>query len=222
MTDLDLEPDLDHQVDYWSTTGAGKTFTHPVEPEWLSEIELSARILDFGCGYGRLSGELHGRGYEAVEGIDFSPALIDRARTQWPGLSFSVVDTAGRLPYPDESFDAVLLFAVLTCIPTDAGQSALIDELHRLLRPGAVLYLSDWCLQSDERNRERYGVFAEKYGTYGVFETGDGAVCRHHDPAWLRDLLSGFDPVAERGLSVRTMNGNPAEVTQFLVRKAME
>jgi hypothetical protein len=111
---------------------------------------------------------------------------------------------------------------VLTCIPTDAGQLELVAELRRLLRPGALLYISDMFIQDDQRNRARYETFAAKYGVYGVFETGDGAVCRHHEPSWTRRLLAGFDQVASREVSVQTMNGHPAHITQLLVRKGRE
>jgi SAM-dependent methyltransferase len=177
------------------------------------------RILDYGCGYGRLAGELHLRGFTAVEGVDLSPALITRARQQWPAVRFSVFDTPPTLPHPDESHDAILLFAVLTCIPTDTGQRELVAELRRLLRPGALLYLSDMCLQPNERNRARYEAYAAKYGVYGVFETSDGAVCRHHDPTWLRSLLAGFGQIAARNISVKTMNGHLAQITQRLAQK---
>lgn len=211
---------LDQQTQYWNSTGAGKTFTHPLEPSWLAALEPDARILDYGCWYGRLTGELHQLGFTAVEGVDLSPGLIARARQEWPAASFSVIDAPPTLPHPDGSFDAVLLFAVLTCIPTDAGQRELIAELNRLLRPGGLLYVSDMCLQSDERNRARYGAFAAEYGVYGVFETGDGAVCRHHEPAWLRSLLNGFDQATDRQVQVETMNGHPAQITQLLARRA--
>ncbi|MCX4751558.1 hypothetical protein OG455_39685 [Kitasatospora sp. NBC_01287] len=108
---------------------------------------------------------------------------------------------------------------LLTCIPTDEGQRELIAELRRVLRPGGLLYLGDMCLQPDDRNHARYQRFAPEYGTYGVFETGDGAVCRHHAPEWLRELLTGFDLVATREVSTETMNGNGALVTQFLAAR---
>lgn len=75
-------------------------------------------------------------------------------------------------------------------------------------------------MQHDERNLARYERFAAKYGAYGVFETGDGAVCRHHEPDRLRGLLGGFDLIAEQQVCVQTMNGHAAQVTQLLVRKA--
>jgi hypothetical protein len=104
-------------------------------------------------------GELHQRGFEAVEGVDLSPGLIARARQLWPGLSFSVISTPPTLPLPG--------------------------------------------IQDDQRNRARYEAFAAKYGMYGVFETGDGAVCRHHEPSWTRSLLTGFGQVASREISVK-------------------
>ncbi len=64
---------LDQQVEYWNSVGARKTFTHPLDPSWLSRLEPSARILDYGCGYGRLAGELSQRGFDAVEGVDLYP-----------------------------------------------------------------------------------------------------------------------------------------------------
>ena len=70
----------------------------------------------------------------------------------YPHLDLQVLPASG-LPYADESFDAVLLFAVLTCIPTNEGQRKLLENLRRLIRPGGLLYISDLYLQDDERNR---------------------------------------------------------------------
>jgi SAM-dependent methyltransferase len=207
---------LENQLGYWNTAGAAKTFSHPVEPTWLDRIDRQARILDYGCGYGRMSGLLAERGFVAVEGVDVAPNLVARARELQPGLEFTVLDDPPRLHHDDNSVDAVILFAVLTCVPTDRGQRELVAELRRVLRPGGLLYLSDLCLQDDQRNQDRYRKFAAKYGVHGVFETSDGAVCRHHDLDWLHTLLSGFDVVATREVHVDTMNGHPAVATQLL------
>ena len=208
---------LESQLGYWNTTGAAKTFGHPVEPTWLDRIDRQARILDYGCGYGRMSALLAERGFLAVEGLDIAPHLIARARELQPNLKFTVLDDPPRLEHDDNSIDAVFLFAVLTCIPTDGGQRELVAELRRVLRPGGLLYLSDLCLQHDQRNQDRYREFAARYGRHGVFETGDGAVCRHHTLDWLHTLLTGFGVVATREVRVNTMNGHPAIATQLLM-----
>lgn len=209
--------DLDNQLGYWNSTGASKTFGHPVEPSWLEGLDRQAHILDYGCGYGRLAGQLAEWGFDNVEGVDVAPNLVARARAQRPGARFTVLDAPPRLDRPDSSVDLILLFAVLTCLPSDAGQRKLVAELRRVLRPGGLLYLSDLCLQADQRNRSRYQQFAATYGSYGVFETDDGAVCRHHTADWLDDLFVDFDRVATREVSVATMNGRPARATQLLL-----
>lgn len=107
-------------------------------------------------------------------------------------------------PFYDGSFDAVLLFAVLTCIPHDEDQRVLIDELVRVLKPGGILYISDLQLQDDQRNRERYDLFQHKYGVYGVFETGDGAICRYHTMKWLHSLVASCELLTTEEVEVRT------------------
>ncbi|WP_202979346.1 hypothetical protein, partial [Arthrobacter sp. TS-15] len=61
---------------------------------------------------------------------------------------------------------------------------------------------------------------AERYGTYGVFKTADGAVCRHHPSGWFTTLLAELDPIATRHITVPTMNGQESEGIQLLTRKS--
>jgi hypothetical protein len=111
--------------------------------------------------------------------------------------------------------------AVLTCIPTDDGQRTLMTELARVLRPGGLLYVSDLLLQNDGRSLTRYRANVDRYGRYGVFETADGAVCRHHSVEWLLDLLRDrFTVNATRQLDVETMNSNTARAMQILAARS--
>ena len=212
-------PELDNQLAYWNTTGVTKTFTHPIDFTWLQDLEPTARVLDYGCGYGRIAKLALHEGFTNVEGVDTSPGLIERARRDLPNLTFHTLIDPPHLPYPDASIDAVLLLAVLTCVPTDAGQQQLITELTRVLRPGGLLYISDLLLQTDERNLARYQQYAAIYGTHGVFEVGDGAVCRHHSPEWLHSLLDGFAVTTTREITVQTMNANSVAALQLLATK---
>ena len=212
--------ELDHQQRFWDTAGAAKTFTHPIDFTWLSRLTPAAQIIDYGCGYGRITALARQHGFANIEGVDISVRLVERARHSHPTLDFRVLPDPPALPYPDASVDAVLLLAVLTCIPTDTGQRDLIAELHRVLRPGGLLYVSDLLLQADQRNQARYQRDAESYGAYGVFETDDGAICRHHSAQWLRNLLlDGFTIDATRQVTVETMNANSANALQILAAK---
>jgi hypothetical protein len=150
---------LDNQLTYWNTTGVTKTFTHPVDFTWLRDLAPTARILDYGCGYGRVArlaldeGLHRRRGRRHVAGPD---------REGPPGS-----------PRPDVRHPA---------------------------RPAAPPY-------------RRY---ADVYGTYGVFDVGDGAVCRHHSAERLHALLDGFTVTRSREITVRTMNANSVAALQLL------
>ncbi|HEY2795304.1 MAG TPA: class I SAM-dependent methyltransferase [Micromonosporaceae bacterium] len=212
--------DLNSQTAYWDTVSTTKTFTHPLHLPWLESIDRQATILDYGCGYGRTMQALEQHGFDNLSGVDTSPGMIARARTLRSAMRFDVVAEPPTLTIPDAGVDAVVLFAVLTCIPSDDAQASLVAELRRVLRPGGILYLSDLLLGDDERNRDRYARFADRYGTYGVFETDDGAVCRHHSIDHLTSLLADFTVTDTRRITVATMNGHESAGIQMLARRA--
>ena len=111
--------------------------------------------------------------------------------------------------------DAVLLFAVLTSVPRNEDQIAIVAEITRVLRHGGVLYISDMLLQTDSRNVARYERDEKKYGIYGVFDLVDGATVRHHERSWIDSLLWNYDPLAFDEIEAQTMNNHPASVFQW-------
>lgn len=207
-------------VAYWNGTGAAKTFTHPIQLDWLRGVDPDARILDYGCGYGRVAAEVADHGFSGVSGVDVSQALIARARQFRPDLDFKVLASPPALLTGQGPFDMVLLIAVLTCVVEDQAQRALVAEVIRTLVPGGLLYVSDLLIQDGDRDRNRYDECArESAYPYGAFTTSDGATCRHHDIGYLHTLLSALELVEQRQIDVATMNGNQAGAVQLLLRK---
>ena len=90
----------------------------------LAELPAGARVLDMGAGAGEAVAVLSSLGYRA-EGIDLRPRS-DRIREG----NFLAA------PYPDGSFDAVLIANALHIVPDP--QKAL-REISRVLRPGGLL-----------------------------------------------------------------------------------
>ncbi|VFQ45789.1 class I SAM-dependent methyltransferase [Desulfoluna butyratoxydans] len=210
---------LDVQTTYWDSVASKKTFSHPVDIDTLRTwVRPDEKILDYGCGYGRTCAELAENGYRNVTGVDISRAMIKRGLAANPALDLRHSD-AETLPFPEHSFSACTLMAVLTCIPTDAGQKQVMAEIFRVLRPGGVLYLSDYPLQNDERNTARYRQYEADYGQYGVFGLPEGAVVRHHAMPWIHELLSSFELLEEQTIEVATMNGNKATIFQVIAKK---
>lgn len=210
---------LDCQREYWDGVAEKKTFTHPLRTERLREhVPPAGKILDYGCGYGRTCALLRENGFRDVVGVDISSEMIRQGLRLHPGLDLRHIQ-GGPLPFPDASFDACILLAVLNCIPTDHGQRELVRELVRVLRPGGILYLSDYPFQKDARNTERYRRFEAEFGRYGVFRLSEGAVLRHHDMAWIYELLPPFDIIMEEDREVLTMNGSRAAIVQIMAKK---
>ncbi len=72
---------------YWDRVAEQKRFSHPLRVDWLRcYIDSAARILDYGCGYGRTLRELSQAGHENIIGVDFSHAMLVRCRRELPGV----------------------------------------------------------------------------------------------------------------------------------------
>ena len=210
---------LDNQFEYWDSVSSYKVFTHPIDIErFLSVVPPKANILDFGCGYGRICGELYRLGFQNIVGVDSSQMMIKRGHKEYPHLNLQTL-TNNSIPYDQEIFDVIILFAVLTCVPTNEGQQVLISEINRVFRPGGIVYISDYWLQNNDRNLNRYDEYKDKYGIYGVFELPEGVIVRHHDKDWILSLLRDFKTVDMFDIHVKTMNGNTSHGFQYFGRK---
>jgi hypothetical protein len=116
-------------------------------------------------------------------------------------------------------FDAVILFAVLTCVPSNDDQVELIAQLKNRLRHGGLIYVSDYYLQGGTSEVKNYQSLNSDDANYGVFTLPEGVTLRHHTKPWIKELLHGFEILQEKEISVQTMNGSPAMAFQILAQK---
>jgi SAM-dependent methyltransferase len=211
--------DIAAQVDYWDRVASDKRFSHPLRLNWLTRhLGTGTRILDYGCGYGRTLAELAAAGFKNVIGMDFSHAMLANCAANIPKAT--LVRNDGRnLPLQGDCCDAVLLFAVLTCMPDSDDQRVLLTEAERVLRRGGLLYISDLLVNDDVRNRERYEQYASAHGCYGIFELPEGVVVRHHEKEWIDEITCPFEQLKYELFQVTTMNGNLSAAFQYLGRK---
>ncbi|MGL5824481.1 MAG: class I SAM-dependent methyltransferase [Nocardioides sp.] len=95
-----------------------------------------ARIADLGCGTGTLTRLLTDEGY-GVDGLDFSPELIKRARAKVPEATFTVGDAADPALKP-ASYDVLLSRHVLWAMPEPM---AVFARWASLLKPRGIAVL---------------------------------------------------------------------------------
>jgi ubiquinone/menaquinone biosynthesis C-methylase UbiE len=99
--------------------------------EWLAP-QPGERILDLGCGDGRLTTKIVAAGAQVL-GVDASPEMVQGARSLGARSGFDVrVCNAEALPFEDE-FDAVFSNAALHWV---RDQDAMLAGVKRALRPG--------------------------------------------------------------------------------------
>jgi ubiquinone/menaquinone biosynthesis C-methylase UbiE len=177
------------------------------------------RLLDLGCGTGFLSSCAEGA-FDFRAGVEVSPGVLDASRGRFDEVR---VGDAESIPYPDGSFDAVAMFAVLHHLARDA---AWVREVRRVLVPGGVLYTDhDMDLAFRRRFAPLLAVYrrlrapGEPYGAHGLTEDDrraaearedgvDGdALARTLADAGFRVAASrhwyGLNPVADRVFGTR-------------------
>lgn len=109
----------------------------------IAPAESLSRILDIGGGRSGISALLYPEA--EVVNLDVDPNYASAPCNSWPGVSF-VCGDAVKLPFPDQSFDAVVLFDLLEHVVDDF---AAAREVRRVVRSGGWILLStpksNWC-----------------------------------------------------------------------------
>lgn len=111
-------------------------------------------VLEIGCGTGQDGRALADHGL-AYTGVDLTPESVDYCRSL--GLEAQVA-SALELPFPDATFEAGWTMSTIMHLAPD-DQARAIDELARVLRPGAPFAIGVW--GNDAQSEE---IFSSEFG----------------------------------------------------------
>ena len=115
---------------------------HYVAPRLLVEALArhqppgDAPVLDAGCGSGLTGACLHALGFTTLDGLDLSPAMLEKAREKGIYRRLERADLNEPLALGDAAYAAVVCSGTFTQGHVGPGP---IDELLRVLTPGGLL-----------------------------------------------------------------------------------
>jgi SAM-dependent methyltransferase len=134
------------------------------------DFDRTERVLDFGCGCGRVLSRMPGTGKVRYFGVDLREDAIEWLRATMPEGTFVAGPPMPPLDPGGEDFDLVYAVSVLTHLAQEQ-EGAWLDEWHRLLRPGghviATFRGEDWVEQFAYENQK--GAIREEWRANGGF-----------------------------------------------------
>jgi ubiquinone/menaquinone biosynthesis C-methylase UbiE len=177
-------------------------------------VKPGDRVLDFGCGNGRLAGFLDKK-YKEYVGADISQKLIDIAKQRYNSEKTKFIKigptskSSGRatkkgcgrtslvLFFEENYFDIIFSIAVFHHFPSSEYALEIIKELRRVLKPGGKIVVTVWNLW-----QKQYLKFhQESNGNWArasiPFRAGENIFYRYHHPFQKEELVellekSGF------------------------------
>lgn len=139
------------------------------------------RVLDAGCGTGRVAIELARRGF-SVTGVDADAAMLAGARAKAPEQRWLEADLADLPDSLDDGFDLVVLAGNVMIFVAPGTEGRVLENLSRLLVPGGML-VAGFQLRPDRLSLAEYDRLC----------SDGGLELAHRWATWDREDFAGGD-----------------------------
>lgn len=148
------------------------------------------RVLDAGCGTGRVAIELADRGFSVI-GVDVDPAMLSAARTKRPELAWIEADLTDIAQVVHAEFDLALLAGNVLIFVQPGTEGAVVSAVGDRVAPAGLL-VAGFSIRPDRLSLSHYDELAEQAGLQPVarwatwsrepYDGGDYAVSVHRKP----------------------------------------
>lgn len=194
----------------------------PLIAELTCSYGKGISVLDYGCGSGKVSRRLRDDGFDYVTGVDISSTMIEKAISAGTNrLRFEQIH-GPNLPFPDNSFEAVISCFLFINIPERRELVRITTEVMRVLKPGGSYYILDTHPQTTGVDYPTY-----RNGEHGIsYQDGDNrpvylTIPGRQQPLEIVDKQWGLstyrNTFAAAGLSLTTERNLPFDNSQLPV-----
>jgi SAM-dependent methyltransferase len=169
--------------------------TTPLPEYIIQNIGKNAKILDVGCGDGRVINYLRKQGFVNVSGID---PLHENKPLRITKTDFEEFKT-------NEKYDVIIFMGLMSILKKEKRR-AFIQKAIGLLEEHGILFFEDFGLTFNMRNLKRY-LSNFNYLEFGTFNM-QGLEIHHFSKPELKQLFNGLNLLVFEKMSFKTMHGN--------------
>ena len=127
-----------------------RVFPWPATRKFLDSLPINYNVLDIGCGNGR---NLFYRDDLDMVGLEISSELCQIVKNKGGNVTNG---TMTELPFADNSFDAIICIAVYHHLDNNNDRKKALQEMYRVLKPGAETFIQVWAMEQPIRSRRKF------------------------------------------------------------------
>lgn len=139
--EIAVEFDLTRRKELW-----------PKMYQWAEMVPENSRVLDIGCGNGRLLEAFKNKKIDYL-GLDNSQSLLEKARERYAGKKFLFGDILNLPNLGEALFPTVFCLAVLQHFPGQTLRLKALKQLKSKMSPEGRLFISVWNLWKNSKYR---------------------------------------------------------------------
>ena len=121
----------------------------PHVKQFLDELPANSKVLDIGCGNGK---NMTYRQDLQLYGLEHSQSLTDICIQK--GLNV-VQGDARNIPFEDNTFDAIIMIAVIHHI-NPVEHNIVLNEIKRVLKPNSTCLITNWAVEQPVNAKRRF------------------------------------------------------------------
>ncbi len=182
-----------------------------------------ARMLDWGCGPGRIIRHMPALLGDACTyyATDYNQKSIDWCTENLPGIAFCCNKLEASLMYPDAHFDAIYGISIFTHL-SENMHHAWLSELLRVLKPGGILLITTQGkhFRAKLTQKERDDFEAGKLVVRGKTKEGHRTYSAFHPSTFMNTFLSGTQVLEHEEPDVQNLQWIPQDI--WIVKKKNE